>query len=152
MKIFSRRGFLATLPSLAALPLLHARKAQAETESLASLIGAVTGGAPLTPGRVKLEMPRLADNGNAVPLTVSAESPMTESDHVRSIHILSEKNPRPVIARFHFGPKAGRAQVATRVRLNGTQRVVAIAAMSDGSFWSGVAEVAVTISACLDGS
>ena len=85
-----------------------------------------------------------------VSLTVSVESPMTAADHVRSITLLSERNPRPLMATFYLGPKAGRAEVATRVRLNGTQRVLAVAQISDGSYWSGTAEVEVTESACLD--
>jgi sulfur-oxidizing protein SoxY len=75
---------------------------------------------------------------------------MTTAEHVRTITLLSERNPRPVLATFHFGPRAGRAEVVTRVRLNGTQRVVAVAQLSDGSYWSASAEVEVTESACLD--
>ena len=97
-----------------------------------------------------METPRLADNGHSVPFKVSVESPMTAADHVRSVTLLSERNPRPVMANFHMGPHAGRAIVATRVRLNGSQRVLAVAQLSDGSFWSGSAEVEVTESACLD--
>jgi sulfur-oxidizing protein SoxY len=97
-----------------------------------------------------VDTPRLADNGHSVPLTLSVESPMTAADHVRSITLLSERNPRPLMATFYLSPKSGRAEVATRVRLNGTQRVLAIAQLSDGSFWSGTADVEVTESACLD--
>jgi sulfur-oxidizing protein SoxY len=75
---------------------------------------------------------------------------MTAADHVVSITLLSGRNPRPVMAKFHLGPASGRAQVATRVRLAGTQRVLAVARFSDGSWWSGEAEVEVTESACLD--
>ena len=75
---------------------------------------------------------------------------MDERDHVRSIHILSERNPRPIIAAFHLNPQCGRAEVSTRVRLNGSQRVTVLAALSDGSWWSGSAEVEVTETACLD--
>jgi sulfur-oxidizing protein SoxY len=81
---------------------------------------------------------------------VSVESPMSAAEHVRSITLLSERNPRPLMATFHLGPKAGRAMVSTRVRLNGTQRVLALAQLSDGSYWSAGAEVEVTESACLD--
>jgi sulfur-oxidizing protein SoxY len=99
-----------------------------------------------------LEIPLLADNGNAVPLRISVDSAMSASDHVQRITVLSEKNPRPVIATFHLGPGAGRAQVATRVRLNGAQRLMAIAQLSDGTFWSGFADVVVTSTACWDES
>ena len=92
------------------------------------------------------------DNGLSVPLNLSIESAMTAADHVRSIALFSEKNPRPLIAKFQLGAAAGRAEVATRVRLNGSQRLLAVAQLSDGSWWSGGAEVVVTESACLDDS
>lgn len=145
-----RRRFIAALAGLAAVPLLPLRAARAQADPFAALLKQVTGGATVRPGRVKVDTPRLADNGHSVPLTVSVESPMTAADHVRSITLLSERNPRPLMATFYLGPKAGRAEVATRVRLNGTQRVLAIAQVSDGSYWSGTAEVEVTESACLD--
>ena len=145
-----RRRFIALLAGLAAVPLLPFRAARAQADPFAALLKQVTGGATARPGRVKVDTPRLADNGHSVPLTVSVESPMTAADHVRSITLLSERNPRPLMATFYLGPKAGRAEVATRVRLNGTQRVLAVAQISDGTYWSGTAEVEVTESACLD--
>ncbi|HET6493380.1 MAG TPA: thiosulfate oxidation carrier protein SoxY [Burkholderiales bacterium] len=145
-----RRRFVSVLATLAAAPLFRGRSARAASDPLAPLIDKITGGAQLREGRVKLEIPRLADNGHSVPLKVSVESPMTAAEHVRSITLLSERNPRPLMASFHLGPKAGRAMVVTRVRLNGTQRVLALAQLSDGSYWSGSAEVEVTESACLD--
>jgi len=110
----------------------------------------ITRGAPARPGRVKLEMPLLADNGHAVSLRVSVESPMTEADHVRAIHVFTEKNPQPEVVSFYLGPRAGRASVATRIRLADTQTVVAISELSDGSFWSARADVVVTLAACLE--
>ena len=147
----ARRRILSAVAGLAAMPLLMARAARGQQpDVLAELARKVTGGAAVSPGRVTVDTPRLADNGHSVPLTVSVESPMTAADHVRSITLLSERNPRPVMATFHLGPRSGRAQVATRVRLNGSQRVLALAHLSDGSWWSGDAEVEVTESACLD--
>ena len=151
MPVSARRRFIALLASVAAGP-LPLRAARAQSDPFDPLVREITGGAPVRPGRVKVETPLLADNGHSVPLKVSAASPMTAADHVRSIILLAEKNPRPVIAKFHFGPGAGRAEVDTRVRLNGTQRLLALAQFSDGSFWSGGAEVVVTESACLDAS
>lgn len=145
-----RRRFISVLAGLAAAPLLPIRAAQAQPDPFAPLLLKVTGGAPVRAGRVTVDTPRLADNGNSVPLKVSVESPMTAADHVRSVTLVSERNPRPVMATFHLGPKSGRAEVATRVRLNGTQRVLAVAQLSDSSYWSGSAEVEVTESACLD--
>ena len=96
-------------------------------------------------------MPLLADNGNSVPAKVSVASPMTEADHVKLIRLVSERNPEREMAVFHLGPRAGAAEITTRVRLAGSQRVTAIAEMSDGSLWMDAAEVVVTLSACVDG-
>jgi sulfur-oxidizing protein SoxY len=124
--------------------------AQATSEAMQEAIGKVVGSARVRQGRVKLELPPLSENGNAVPLTVSVESPMTEADHVRAIHVFTEKNPQPNVASFRLGPRAGRARVATRIRLADTQTVVAIAELSDGAFWSDSATVVVTLAACLE--
>jgi sulfur-oxidizing protein SoxY len=146
----SRRRFLifsATGTLLARVRVAHALPA---VENLKPLIDKITGGAALREGRVTLDIPHLSDNGNSVPLKITVTSAMDERDYVRDIHVLSEKNPRPVIAVFHLRPQCGRAEVVTRVRLNGAQNLVVIAAMSDGSFWASSAEVIVTETACLD--
>ena len=145
----SRRRVLAGAASTALLP-VALRPARATPESMAAAIREAVGNVEVTRGRVKLEAPRLADNGNSVQITVSVECPMTATEHVKTIHVFSEKNPIPTVARFHLGPRAGRAKVSTSIRLAATQRVVAIAAMSDGSWWSDEAEVVVTLAACLD--
>ena len=146
----ARRRFLAAAAAGAAMSQSLLARAQLVAQSLEPVIAKVTGGAAVREGRVSLEIPRLADNGHAVPLKIAVASPMNEREFVRSIHILSERNPRPVIAAFHLNPTCGRAEVSTRVRLNGSQRVLVIAALSDGSWWSGSAEVEVTETACLD--
>jgi len=110
----------------------------------------VTGGAQVRPGRVKLDVPPLIENGNSVPLTVTVDSPMTEADHVRAIHVFTEKNPQPNVIAAHLGPRAGRARLAIRARIADTGNVVAIAQLSDGSFWSDSVQVVVTLSACLE--
>ena len=110
----------------------------------------VVGNATVRPGRVKLELPPLVDNGNSVPLAVTVESPMTSADHVKAIHVFTEKNPRPEVLSVHLGPRAGRAGIATRIRIADTQTVTAIAQLSDGTFWSDTADVVVTLSACLE--
>ena len=148
IKILSRRGFLAQLLALCAWPFAAARGADAD--SVEVMVFKVTGGATVQPGRVKLDLPVLADNGNSVSLKVSVDSPMTAARYVNSIHIYAARNPRPNVANFYLGPRAGRAQVSTRVRLGGSQRVLAVAALSDGSFWSATADVVVTLSACYD--
>jgi sulfur-oxidizing protein SoxY len=147
-----RRRFIVATGVALALPLLGARAARGEEDALKALILKITGGVQPKQGRVKLEIARIADNGNAVPLKVSVESLMTDADFVKSIHVLSEKNPRPVIAGFFFTPRSGRAQVNTRIRLNGTQSLAAVATLSDGSFWVDTADILVTISACYDGT
>ncbi len=150
METRPRRRFLSVLGGFAAAPFLPGRAARAAADPLAPLVEKLTGGAPVREGRVKLDLPRLADNGHSVPLHVSVESPMTAADHVLSITLLSDRNPRPIMATFHLGPKAGRPEVVTRVRLNGSQQVRALAHLSDGSYWSASAPVEVTESACLD--
>ena len=146
----SRRRFLATAAAGAVLARSRVPFAQLTTQPLEPLIAKVTGGAPVREGRVTLEIPRLADNGHAVPLKISVASPMNEREFVKTIHVLSERNPRPLVAAFHLNSHCGRAEVSTRVRLNGSQRVVAVAGLSDGSYWSGSAQVEVTETACLD--
>jgi sulfur-oxidizing protein SoxY len=110
----------------------------------------VVGTASVNKGKVKLDLPALIENGNGVPLSVSVDSPMTDADHVKAIHVFTEKNPLPNVVSFHLGPRAGRASVATRVRLADSQTVVAICELSDGSFWSGSVDVVVTLAACLE--
>ena len=97
-----------------------------------------------------LDVPPLVENGNTVPLTVSVDSPMTEGDHVKAIHILNEKNPQPHVISVMLGPRAERARVSTRIKLATSQQVVALAEMSDGSFWSESADIIVTIAACVE--
>lgn len=119
-------------------------------EVMEAAIREVTKGAEVRQGRVKLELPELAENGNGVPMTVTVDSPMTEADYVREIHVFSERNPITVVARFHLGPRAGKAEVASSVRLAASQELLALAVMSDGTFWSGTAKVDVTLAACLE--
>ena len=109
-------------------------------------------GSEIRRGKVKLELPVLADNGNSVPMKVSVESPMSEADHVKVIRLISERNPEREMEVFHFGPRSGAAEVTSRVRLAGSQTVTAIAEMSDGSQWMDSAHVQVTLSACVDES
>ena len=117
---------------------------------MAEAIRAVIGESEAQRGRVKLELPPIVENGNTVPLTVSVDSPMTEADHVKAIHVFNEKNPQPHVISVALGPRAGKASVATRIKLADTQRIVGIAEMSDGSFWTDEANVIVTIAACVE--
>ena len=149
----SRRKFLGLAGSAAmmgAVPLVTVRPAEATPAMLASAIRNVVGTAVVQTGRVKIDVPPLVENGNTVPLTVSVTSPMTSDDYVKSIHVFNEKNPQPNIGNFYLGPRAGRAQISTRIRLADTQKIVAIARLSDGSFWSTSADVVVTLAACTE--
>lgn len=146
----TRRQFIGATLLGVVLPLSLRREAQASRETAAAAMKAILGDAPLTQGKVTLDVPPIAENGNSVPLTVSVESPMTAAEHVRSIHIFAEENPLPNVAHFYLGPRAGKAQVSTRIRLFTSQKIVAIAALSDGSFWSGSAEVVITLAACIE--
>jgi len=146
-----RRRFVARLAGAIALPVVS-KVARAQTDQLDPMVWVFTKGVPVQKGRVKLELPVLADNGNSVPLTVTVDSPMSATDYVKSIHLFSEKNPVRDMARFYLGPRGGRAKVVTRIRLAGTQTVTAIAALSDGTFWMDSAHVQVTLSACMDES
>lgn len=144
----SRRRFLV-VAGAAMLAVSH-RPAQATTDAMAAAIRDVVKGASVRPGKVKLDVPPLVENGNTVPITVSVASAMTDADHVVSIHVFNEKNPQPNVGNFYLGPRAGRAQIATRIRLADTQTLTAIARLSDGSFWSATADVVVTLAACTE--
>jgi sulfur-oxidizing protein SoxY len=150
----SRRQFLTRSARLAAgaglVSIVAIRTGGATPEALRGAIAEVVGEAPLRPGRVTLDVPPLVENGNTVPMTVSVTSPMTPDDFVKSIHVFNEKNPQPNIGNYYLGPRAGRAQISTRIRLADSQKVVAIARLSDGSFWSATADVVVTLAACTD--
>jgi len=145
----NRREFLTAAAGIG-LGLVSVEPARATPAAMQEAIRKVVGSARVTPGRVKLDLPPLVENGNTVPIAISVESAMSQADHVKAIHVFNEKNPQPDVVSFHLGPRAGRASVATRIRLADTQTVVAIAELSDGSFWSASADVIVTLAACLE--
>src|SRR5262249_39530783 len=132
-------------------PPLAPGPASATPASMGCVIRKVVGEAALKKGKVKIDLPPLIENGNAVPLVLTCDSPMTAEDHVKAMHVFTEKNPQPNVISIQLGPRAGRASVSTRIRLADSQKVVAIAQMSDGSFWSEEIEVVVTLAACLEG-
>ena len=141
----TRRKLLAAATLLAVVG-----PASATPEQMAIAIAGYTGGATPRAGKVKLEVAELVDNGNAAPVTVTVDSPMTAADHVTGIAIFNQKNPLPEVAKFAFGPRAGKAQVSTRIRLATSQTLTAVARMSDGSFWSTSVDVVVTLAACIE--
>jgi len=145
MKI-TRRVFLAAPGAL-----LMPAATRADQQRLAAALRDFTGGQPMREGRVRLDVSPLVENGNAVPISVVVETPMTVTDHVRRIGVFNERNPQPQVISAQFGPRSGRAYLATHIRLATSQALVAVAEMNDGSFWSQRVEVVVTLAACIEG-
>jgi sulfur-oxidizing protein SoxY len=152
----TRRQVLTGAGALAGglgLPALSARahaQLQANPAALSMAIRKVVGDAKVNEGKVKVDIPPLSENGNAVALTVTVDSPMTPSAHVKAIHVFAEKNLLPNVISVQLGPRAGRPSVQTRIRLADTQDILAIAELSDGTFWSHSAHVIITLGACLE--
>src|SRR6266571_3016345 len=147
----TRRDLLRVAGALAlgeAAGLATVRSIDATPAAMQAAIASVTGGAKVNSGRVKLDIPPLVENGNTVPCSITVDSPMTEVDYVKAIHVFTEKNPQPNVVSIQLGPRAGRASVSTRIRLADTQTVVAIAELSDGSLWSHRVDVLITLGAC----
>lgn len=124
--------------------------ARADPDEMRDAMRKALGDVPLRQGRISLDIPALVENGNSVPLTIGVESQMTVADHVRAIHIFSPENPLPDISRFDLGPRCGKAEIKTTIRLATTQHLHVVAVMSDGSCWLATAEVEVTTAACFD--
>lgn len=146
----SRRQLLTAagtgLVAAAGLSVMTARPAAAAA-SAEEMITKVAGGAPKE-GRVKVDGPEIAENGNTVPVTIEVESPMTADNYVKSVHVFADGNPSPEVASFTFTPQSGKAFAKFRIRLAKTQNVKAVATMSDGSSYIGSKEIKVTIGGC----
>jgi sulfur-oxidizing protein SoxY len=150
----SRRGALKGASALAFGAVLPAG-AQAQVQpfvpgQMEAAIRKVLGEAPIRKGKVTLDLPPLVENGNVVPMSVSVDCPMTKDNFVKAIHVFNEKNPQPNVISVQLGARAGKAEISTRIRLATTQRLTAIAEMSDGTCWSDTQEVVVTLAACLE--
>ncbi len=141
------RRLLLAAPALLLLP----PAARASQEEMEAAMRAFTGGVTPRPGRVSMEISPLVENGNTVPLSVLVDSPMSETDRVRAIAVFNQRNPQPHVITMRFGPRAGRAVLATHIRLATSQTLLAVAAMADGSYWSDSAQVVVTLAACVEG-
>jgi sulfur-oxidizing protein SoxY len=152
MILATRRDILRTGAATGAAfaTLLLVRPVLAKPAEMQAAIRAFTGTTPISSGKVELVLPALVENGNSVPLTVNVAHWMEPNDYVKTIAIFNEKNPQPNVAIFHLTPRAGRATVSTRIRLGDSQKITAIAQLSDGSFWSDEAEVIVTLPACAE--
>jgi sulfur-oxidizing protein SoxY len=124
------------------------RAVLADADSTAAAIKERIGDAVTKEGRINLELPQIAENGNTVPIAFEVDSPMTESDYVKAVHVFADKNPLPNVATFRFTPRSGKARASTRIRLIKTQNIVAVAEMSDGSVYMASTEIKVTIGGC----
>lgn len=146
----TRRDLLITAAILVGGAGISARAGNslATAAAVEDAIRKLTGSALLRSGRVRLEVPPLIENGNSVAITVSVESSMTAAEHVKAIHVFAPENPLPNIVSVYLGPRAGQARFTARVRVANSQTLLAIAQLSDGSFWSDGAEVIVTLPAC----
>lgn len=148
--MIGRRRVLRLAAGAAAAVALAPLPARATPEEVQALIRGLVGEGSVTKGRVKLDLPLLVENGNAVAMTVAVEGPRTGPDRVETIHVFAEANPLPNVVRFEFGPAAGKAVVSTRIRLATSQTVIAVARTADGRFWSDEVELLVTLAACLE--
>lgn len=144
----TRRDFLVLACSLAAGGAHGA--ASATASAMQEAIRQATGGKPVGKGKVRLDVPPLIENGNSVVLSVSVDSPMTAAEHVKAIHLFAPENPLPGMVSVYLGPRSGRAHFTTRVRVADSQTLVAVAQLSDGTFWSDSVAVVVTLAACTE--
>lgn len=146
-----RRDFLAgSAAGLIATVIVRPVSALTQSDVLTTLVARYAAGGAVREGRVKFDIARLVDNGNSVPVEVTVDSPMNVQQHVVGIALFNEKNPQNDIAQFTLSPLAGRARVATRIRLATTQQLVAVAKMNDGSCWTHTVEVLVTVASCIE--
>src|SRR5664279_2343263 len=145
--IFNRRQTLALGVGAIGAAVLGPLPALAKNDADEAIKKFAAGKTPVE-GKVKLDLPEIAENGNTVPMTVSVESPMTEQSHVTDVMIVANENPRSGVVTFHFSPASGVAEANTRIRLAATQDVIAVAKMNDGSFYMASKQVKVTIGGC----
>jgi sulfur-oxidizing protein SoxY len=145
---FNRRQVMTMgAGALAAVTLISTDPAEAAND-FQDLINKFTGGKKAAEGKVRLDLPEIAENGNTVPMTVTVDSPMTEQSHVTDVLVVADGNPRGGVATFHFSPASGVAEANTRIRLAATQNITAVAKMNDGSFFTVSKQVKVTIGGC----
>lgn len=144
----TRRTFLGTAVGGAALLALMPSLATADEKMVTDEIKKLFGDKPLKEGRIKLDLPSIAENGLVVPLSFEVESPMTEADYVKSVHFFADGNPNPLLVSFTFTLMAPKAAASIRIRLAKTQNIVAVAEMSNGDLYTARKEVKVTIGGC----
>jgi sulfur-oxidizing protein SoxY len=144
----SKRQFMRMAGIAAVAAVIAPRLANASPAEVAAEIKKLYGDKKMESGRIKLDVPQIAENGLVVPINVEVESPMTAADHVKSVHVFAEGNPLPGVVSYKFTPEAGKAAASTRMRLAQTQDIVVVAEMSNGQLFSTRAEVKVTIGGC----
>ena len=145
---FSRRTILVSGGALALAAAWPSRKAAADLSEMQAWRQSILGERTAEEGRIVIDLPEIAENGNTVPLTIEVDSPMTQDDYAKAVHVMTERNPDPEVATFYFTPRSGRAVVSTRIRLAESQTVHAVAEMSDGRVFTAAREVEVTIGGC----
>jgi sulfur-oxidizing protein SoxY len=147
-----RRRVLTATAALAVLPALASHAAAPPDLPATPELAQYLAGRTPQFGRLLLDVPRLADNGNAVPMKLTMSGPFAAGAHLLTIRLYSEKNPVPLMARFEYPSPSARVEIDSRIRLAGTQRVAAIAELANGELHAAVADIVVTIAACLDGT
>ena len=147
----ARRRLLQGAGAWAVITLLPARAADGALPAIPALTTFLAGRTP-SRERVQLELPRIADNGLSVPLRIGVAGPFAPGSFVRKLALFSESNPVPDMAVFEFPQPLDRIAIDTRIRLAGTQQIVAIAEMSDGIVYAAATEVIVTLGGCMDGT
>ena len=149
MRPISRRQALAIGAGSAALSMVGWNEhAFAAAKEAAEEIAKFTGGKTAEKGKITIELPEIAENGNTVPLSVSVNAPMESGNYVSDVLIVAEGNPNPGVAQFHFSPLSGKAEAATRIRLATTQNIIVVAKTSGGQFFTEQKLVKVTIGGC----
>jgi sulfur-oxidizing protein SoxY len=149
MRAMSRRRALAVGAGGAAAAVMgRIVPAIAAIKDAEADIAKFTAGKAAETGKITIDLPEIAENGNTVPLTVTVASPMTADSHVTDILVVADGNPRPGVATFHFTPLSGSAEATTRIRLATTQNIIVVAKTSDGKIYTGQKLVKVTIGGC----
>lgn len=144
----SRRDAVKAAALTFAASVIAPRLAFADEKMVAAELKKLYGDKPMAPGKIRLDVPEIAENGLVVPISVEVESPMTDADYVKSVHVFAEGNPLPGVVSYQFTPACGRASAATRMRLAQTQDVICVAEMSNGALHTARANIKVTIGGC----
>ncbi len=144
----SRRDAVKAAAWALAAAAIAPKLAFADEKTVAAEIKKLYGDKPMASGKIKLDVPEIAENGLVVPINIEIESPMTEADYVKAVHVFAEGNPQPGVVSYQFTPACGKASAATRMRLAQTQDIICVAEMSNGALHTAKANIKVTIGGC----